>query len=166
MSLFYFSSKTSRPQSSFFFFFFLVFCLFRATPKAYGSSLAGGRIRAVAASQPTPHPEQLGIWATSATYTTAHGNSNIGSLTHWARPGIEPASSWMSVRFINHWAMTPRPQSSVCSISEWEKRQCMQGYKEDFYVRDLEMVNSRSTRFHQPEARFMAAPSHKGILKI
>ena len=29
--------------------------------------------------------------ATSATYTTAH--SNAGSLTHQARPGVEPASS-------------------------------------------------------------------------
>ena len=25
---------------------------------------------------------------------------NTGSLTHWARPGMEPASSWMLVRFI------------------------------------------------------------------
>ena len=29
-------------------------------------------------------------------YTTAH--SNAGFLTHWARPGIEPTSSWMLVR--------------------------------------------------------------------
>ena len=28
----------------------------------------------------------------------AHGNA--GSLTHWARPGIAPASSWIPVRFI------------------------------------------------------------------
>ena len=35
----------------------------------------------------------------SATYTTAL--SNAGSLTHWARPGIEPASSWMLVRFFS-----------------------------------------------------------------
>jgi len=31
-------------------------------------------------------------------YTTAHGNA--GSLTHWARPGIELSSSWMLVRFV------------------------------------------------------------------
>ena len=31
-------------------------------------------------------------------YTTAHGNA--GSLTHWARPGIKPASSWILVRFV------------------------------------------------------------------
>jgi len=33
------------------------------------------------------------------TCTTADGNA--GSLTHWARPGIEPAFSWMIVRFIS-----------------------------------------------------------------
>ena len=38
---------------------------------------------------PIPQPRQYRIWATSATYTTACGNA--GSLTHWARPGIEPA---------------------------------------------------------------------------
>ena len=38
---------------------------------------------------PTPRQHQIG--ATSSTYTTAHGNTR--SLTHWARPGIEPTSS-------------------------------------------------------------------------
>ena len=33
------------------------------------------------------------------TYTTANGNA--GSLTHWVRPGIEHASSWMLVRFVS-----------------------------------------------------------------
>ena len=33
----------------------------------------------------------------SVIYTKAQ--SNTGSLTHWARPGMEPASSWMLVRF-------------------------------------------------------------------
>ena len=46
---------------------------------------------------PQPQPQQQGIQAMSATYTTAHGN--LGSLTHWARPEIKPASSRM-VRFI------------------------------------------------------------------
>ena len=29
-----------------------------------------------------------------------------GILTHWARPGIEPMSSWTLVGFVNHWAAT------------------------------------------------------------
>ena len=32
------------------------------------------------------------------TYTTAHGNTR--SLTHWARPGIEPTTSWFLVGFV------------------------------------------------------------------
>ena len=48
--------------------------------------------------QPTPRPQQCQIGAASATYTTVHGNAQ--SLTHWARPGIEPKSSWILVRFV------------------------------------------------------------------
>ena len=44
-------------------------------------------------------PQQCQIQAASATYTTVY--SNTRSPTHWARPGIEPASSWMFVRFIS-----------------------------------------------------------------
>ena len=57
--------------------------------------------------QPTPEPQQRGIGAASATYTTAHGNA--GSSTHWTRLGIEPETSWFLVGFINHWAMTGTP---------------------------------------------------------
>ena len=51
-----------------------------------------------------PQPQQCGIWAASATYTTVHGNA--GSLTYWARPGIEPTCSWILVGFLTHWATT------------------------------------------------------------
>ena len=33
------------------------------------------------------------------TYTTAHGKAR--SLTHWTRPGIEPASSWILGSFLS-----------------------------------------------------------------
>ena len=46
-----------------------------------------------------PALQQLGIWAKSATFTTAH--SNAGSLTHWVRPGIEPKTSWFLVGFVS-----------------------------------------------------------------
>ena len=98
---------SSKPVYSFFFFFlFLVFLPFsRAAPTAYGGSQARGPIGAV--HRPTPEPQQCGIWAASETYTTAHGNA--GSLTHWLRPGIKPATSWVLVRFINQCAMTGTP---------------------------------------------------------
>ena len=46
-----------------------------------------------------PQPQQLRIWAASVTYTTVHGNA--GSLIHWARLGVEPASSWIPVGIIS-----------------------------------------------------------------
>ena len=41
--------------------------------------------------KPAPQPQQHQIQAPSANYAAAYGNT--GSLTHWVRPGIEPASS-------------------------------------------------------------------------
>ena len=85
--------KTRLWLSLFLFFSFLSFfsfLFFRAAPIAYGVSQASGWIIAVAAdlhTEPCLRP------------TTAHGNT--GSLTHWARPGIEPVSSWILVRFIS-----------------------------------------------------------------
>ena len=62
------------------FFFFLSFCaIFWAPPTAYGDFQARGLIRPVA-SWPTPEPQQRQMKATSATYTTAHGNTR--SLAH------------------------------------------------------------------------------------
>ena len=46
-----------------------------------------------------PQPQQRRIRAVSANYTTAHGNA--GSLIHWMRPRIEPASSWLLVGFVS-----------------------------------------------------------------
>ena len=74
---------------------------FRATPVAYGSSQAMGWIKSCSC-WPMPQPQQCGIQATSVAYTTAQ--SNVGSLIHWARPGIKPMSSWIWVRFITRWA--------------------------------------------------------------
>ena len=72
---------------------FLSVCFFRAAPEAYGGSQARGPTGAGA----TPQPHQ--IRATSVTYTTTHGNTR--SLTHRVKSGIEPASSWMLVRFVS-----------------------------------------------------------------
>ena len=66
----------------FFFFFFFFFCLFRAMSVAYGGSQARGR-----------------IGAKSAIYTTGHVNAR--SLTHWVKPGMEPATLWFLIRFIS-----------------------------------------------------------------
>ena len=65
--------------------------------------------------RPTPEPQQHQIQAASVTHTTAHGSA--GSLTHRARPGIEPATSWFLVGFVNHGATTGTPVSPSDHIS-------------------------------------------------
>ena len=56
--------------------------------------------------QPVPQPRQCRIRATSAAYTTAHVNAR--SLSHWARPRMEPESSWTLVGFV-----TAEPQREL-----------------------------------------------------
>ena len=52
-------------------------------------------------------PQKCRIRAASATYSTSH--SKARSFTHWARPEIEPKSSWILVRFLNSWATEGTP---------------------------------------------------------
>ena len=40
----------------------------------------------------------------------SHSHSDTESLTHCARPGMEPASSWILVGFINHYATSGSPE--------------------------------------------------------
>ena len=74
---------------------------------------------------PVPQPQQHRIEAESVTYTTAHVNAR--SLTHWARLGIEPASSWILVGFIS---TEPQQElnvilNNVCITESWaSKAQC------------------------------------------
>ena len=82
----------------FHFFFFFYFCLFRAAPLAYGGFQARDLIWSCS-HWPMPQPQQCQIGAASANTTTAQGKA--GSLTHWARPGMEPLSSWILVRFVS-----------------------------------------------------------------
>ena len=60
--------------------------------------------------QPAPQPQQHRIQAVSVTYTTNY--SNARSLTHRARPGIEPASSWKLVGIA-----TAEPQFGECCLA-------------------------------------------------
>ena len=81
-------------------------CLFRAVLMALGGSQATGWTGGVEVG---PQPQQCQIWAMSATYTIGHGNA--GSLTHWVRPAIEPAFSWILVGFIS---TAPQWELQVC----------------------------------------------------
>ena len=68
----------------FFFFWGGVFCPFMAPPVAYGGSKPRGL-----------------IWAVAASLHQGHSHSHAGSSTHWARPGIDPMTSWFLGGFIS-----------------------------------------------------------------
>ena len=72
----------------------------------YGSSQARGQIRAAAADLSHSHSNTR---SEPMTYARAHDST--GALTHWVRPGIEPASLWILARFLTHWATIGTPQS-------------------------------------------------------
>ena len=82
-------------------YFFLSFCIFQGCTRGIWRFSGQGSNWSYS-HRSTPEPQQCGIRAMSATYTKVHGNA--GSPTHWARTGIEPATSWFLVGFINHWA--------------------------------------------------------------
>ena len=94
-------------------FFIYLFVFPRAAPEAYGHSQAKGLIGSCS-HQAYTRAIAMRIRATSATYTTAHGNTE--SLTHWARAGIEPSTSWFLVGFVNPCATTGTPH--LCSLFE------------------------------------------------
>ena len=92
---------------SYFFFFF-----FTAAPVAYRSFQARGQISCSCWPQPQPQPHQ--IHATFVTCTAAC--SNTGSLTHWARLGIKPTSSWIVFEFLTHWGTRGTPTVTSCVL--------------------------------------------------
>ena len=57
---------------------YLIFIFFSVELTAYGGSQARGQIRVIAAG-------------------LHHSHSNARPLTHWTRPGIKPATSWIVV---------------------------------------------------------------------
>ena len=57
---------------------------------------------------PKPQPQQCQLWAASATYTAASGNTR--PLTHWSRPGSEPHPQGHYVRFLTYWATKGTPR--------------------------------------------------------
>ena len=99
-----------------FFFFFLSFCLLffsRAAPSAYGGSQATDLIGAVAAGLHQSHSNEASkphLWPTPELLT-----ATPDPLTHWARPGIKPTTSWFLVRFVNHWGTTGTPSWTFLS---------------------------------------------------
>ena len=99
----------------FFCFVLFLFLLFRATPAAYGDSQARGQIGAVAAGLCHSHsimPQPCNARSEPCLWPTPQFTATPDPLPT-GQSGIEPASSWMLVRFINHWATMGTPHPGV-----------------------------------------------------
>ena len=81
----------------FFFFFFFFFCFLGPHSQYVEVPRLGDELEL----QLPADSMATATWdlSHSATYTTAYGNAR--SPTHWARPGIEPMSSWILVGFVS-----------------------------------------------------------------
>ena len=60
---------------------------------------------------------QLPAYTTAASAICATAYGNAWWLTHWARLGIEPASSWILAQFSTHWATMGTTLSTFLKIS-------------------------------------------------
>jgi len=66
-------------------------------------------------------PQQHQIRSASVNYAAAPGIAR--SLIHWARSGIEPASSWMVAGFLTHWATTGTPDNIYFLFENKEQKE-------------------------------------------
>ena len=80
-----------------FFFFFLFFWVI---PAACESSQAGGLNRATAAELPA-YTIATAMQDLSSVCNLHHSSGQCRNLTHWAKPGIEPKTSWFLVGFVS-----------------------------------------------------------------
>ena len=95
----------------FFFFFFFFFFFYGFTCSIWKFPGWGSNQSYSCLSM--PQPQQNGTWATAAILnTTAQGNAR--SLTHCARLGTEPASSWILVKFVS-----AAPQQELHNVVFW-----------------------------------------------
>ena len=95
----------STWSPAFFSFFFL---LFRTAPVTHGASQTRGLITTTAASLCCSH-------------------SNARSLTHWAKPGIEPETSWFLVGFVSTAPWLELPWSSTLRM--WPLDKCWKSFQ-------------------------------------
>ena len=106
---------------------------------AYGSSQGSNHN---CSCQPTPQLQQGQIWVAPVTYTTSQGNA--GTLTYWARLGIEPSSSWILVGFVTHQATMRTPGRQVlvscCHCNKWSQTYWLKKYNFQFCLNFPEIL--------------------------
>ena len=125
--------RESKPEnwvrSYDFLFFFCLFVFSRTAPTAYGGSQAKGHIGAIAAGPCQSHSNMGSKPCLQSTSQLTYGNAR--SLTHWARPGIEPTTSRFLVGFVNHRATTGTPEvmTFYCDYSNSALNSLLPGLK-------------------------------------
>ena len=97
------------PAKIFFFFFFCFFLGLHLQHMEVPRLQVKGQIGAATASLYHNH-RNARIWTMFAAYTIAQGNAIL--LTHRARPGIEPTSSWILVGSVTCCATTGTPETT------------------------------------------------------
>ena len=90
--------------------FLSLFFLSMATPAAYGSFWARGRIGAAAAGLCHSYSKSGSQLHASTTY------ANARSFTHWLKPGIKPSFLWILVGCLTHWDTTGMPSFSLTTL--------------------------------------------------
>ena len=95
-------------------FLIFVFLLFGATPTAHGSFQAKGRIRATSLGLHHSH-----MWDPSRICDLHWNLWQRWSMTYWARPGIEPTSSWILVGFVSTAPQRELPQPTFYYLLKW-----------------------------------------------
>ena len=96
------------PKIAFFF-----FSVFRAVPAAYGSSQARGESEL----QLPAYTTVVTVWDLSCICSPHHSSWECRIPDHWARPGIEPTSSWILVGFISAAPQWELPKNILISNS-------------------------------------------------
>ena len=131
--------KRWRPKNTILFYFLLFLGLHLS--RMEGPRLGLNRSYSL---WPAAQPPQCRIWAPSATYTTAHGNTR--SLTHWVRPAIKPASSWILARFIS---TVPRWKLQTLFLKYLKLKMCLnENTTENFWDRAEAMLRRNFKAFY------------------
>ena len=73
-----------------------------------------------------PQPRQPLIWATSVVYAAACGSAR--SITHWARLGIEPTSSWTLCWVLNLLSHNRIPWVEFKFLSQFSAKEINKSY--------------------------------------
>ena len=93
--------------------FFSFFCFFFLFLGLHRKHMEVPRLRVELEVQLSAHPTATATQYPSRIYDLHHSSWQRWILTHWMRPGTEPTSSWIPVRFIS---AVPQGNSSFLSF--------------------------------------------------